>query len=418
MTATFTALLDRYVLGLLLGPIRAEFAISDTQVSLLQGIAFALFYSVLGLPFGRLVDRSNRRNIIAVGVLLWSLATICCGLARNYNELFFARLGVGFGEACLAPAAYSLLTDFFAPGRHGRALAFYTLGSVLGGGGSFIIGAQALQFATAHHLQLPVLGSLAPWRMTFVMIGSPGLIVGLLLLTISEPARAHQGNLAHQPTVAELGVLLSLIRVPLFALIVANCAMLIAGTGIVGWLAVFLARTYAVPPTRSGHFIGLLIIASGIVGAPLSGWLADSRWISQLRGEKLLVLALSAAAALPFAIWFPLAPSATQSLSVFLIYNIAYNIQACAAPAMLQDILPNRFKGQVTALYWLVAGIVGFGGGSTAIALITDRVYKDSSMLRFSMITVAVPCLVIAMICSLGARSSYQQVRKRMRGEQ
>jgi MFS family permease len=370
------------------------------------------------LPFGRLVDRQNRRNIISIAVLLWSVMTVCCGLSRTYFELFIARLGVGFGEACLAPAAYSFITDLFPPRRHGRALALFTVSSVVGGGGSFIIGAKALAFATAAHWSLPGVGVLAPWRLTFVLIGAPGIVVALLLLTIKEPARHTVEGMGHQPTLRELIQFLRQIRKPLSALIVGNCAMSIAGTGVIGWMIVFLSRTYGALPVQTGHLLGTLLILSALVGGPIAGWTADSKFVARLKGEKLMMMAFGCAAALPFAIWFPLAPTMALSLSIFLCYSILYNVEACSAPAMLQDILPNRFKGQVTALYWLCVGIVGFGGGSTAIALVTDRVFADSSMLRYSLLSVAAPCLMVAFICALAGRSSYQVARNSLRAAQ
>lgn len=408
---TFSALLDRYLIALLLQPIRAEMSITDTQASLLQGLAFALFYSLLGIPFGRLVDRGNRRNIIIVGVFLWSLMTVLCGLAETYTQLFLARLGVGFGEACLAPAAYSLLTDLFTPRRHGRALATFTFGSVAGGGGSFIVGAAALSLAGQMVVELPGYGVLAPWRLTFVLIGAPGILVALLMLLIREPQRHGVGATEAAPTWGELWAFVRSIRKPFMLLTAGHCAATVAGTGITGWLAVFLARTYGVPTHEGGHWIGWVLISSGLLGSIVAGSFADSRLISRLKGQRLIVSAAAAIATLPFILSFPLATTATLAVVGYFAYSLMYNIHVCCAPTVLQDILPNRFKGQVSAIYWLCVGVVGFGGGSTAVALITDKVFGADEMVRYSLMAVGAPAMIIAFLCYMACRPSYQKVR-------
>ena len=409
MTVTFTALLDRYLIGLLLEPIKAEFAIGDTQASLLQGLAFALFYSLLALPFGRLVDRGNRRNILVVGALIWSVMTVGCGLAPTYEALFIARIGVGFGEACLAPAAYSLITDLFARERHGRALATFTLASIVGAGGSFILGAQALALATSLQDSLP---GWAPWRLTFIIVGAPGLVVALLMLTVREPAR-HQGDFpAAHPTVRELLAFLRSIRRPLTGLIVAHGLAGMGGTGVVSWLAVFLLRNYGMPVTEGAYWIGITLIGSAVVGGWIGGWIADSRMVGAKMGRKVNVVAFGGLFAGPLALAFPFMPTVPLAMALFLFYCLFYNIQVCAAPAALQDIVPNRFKGQVAALYWLVVGLTGLGGGSTAVALVTDHVFGDEAALRYSIALVPAVCFGGATAILLMIRKSYHYVLK------
>ncbi|WP_016744881.1 MFS transporter [Rhizorhabdus wittichii] len=416
MVVTFTALLDRYLIGLLIEPIKGEFAIGDTQVSLLQGLAFAIFYSVLGLPFGRLVDRGNRRNIIMVGVLLWSSMTIACGLAPNYGFLFVARLGVGLGEACLAPAAYSLLTDLFSPQRHGRAMAVFTLASIVGGGGSFIIGAKALSLATVMVGDLPALAGWAPWRITFMLVGAPGLLAALLMFTVREPVRHIAGPQTELPTWGELAVFLGDVRAPLIVLILANALITVAGTGVVSWLTMFLLRTYDVPATQGGAIIGLCLIGSALLGGSMSGWLADWRRTEASMGRKMNVVAIGCLVCAPLALVFPSMPSASLAMAVFFVYATLYNIQACAAPSTLQDMLPNRFKGQVSALYWLVVGLVGLGGGSTMVALVTEKLFGDPMALRYAIGLVASVSLCCAGLILMLGRRRYQWVLDRHTG--
>ncbi len=185
-TATMFSFLDRQILAILVDPIRRDLHVSDTEMSLLYGFAFVILYSTLGLPIGRLIDRHQRRLILATGIAVWSLMTMACGLAHSYAMLFCARIGVGIGEACLTPAACSLLADCFEPGVRGRAMGFYLVGVYSGIGLSLLAGGL-LYGALARSPGLPLLGGLAPWRAVFVIVGSPGLVIAALALTLREP---------------------------------------------------------------------------------------------------------------------------------------------------------------------------------------------------------------------------------------
>ena len=192
-------LYDRQILSLFVNPIRTDLRISDTQVSLLQGFAFFLIYSIAGLPLGRLADLVPRRAIIVCGVLVWTVATIACGLSHSFGALFVTRVFVGVGEAALAPAAMSMITDLFAPHRRGAATGVFVMGKVVGGGvapgvGGFLL--QAAQAGLLHGLPLP--GKLMPWRALLLLLGLPGVGLALLLLTVKEPARRHRDGAALQ----------------------------------------------------------------------------------------------------------------------------------------------------------------------------------------------------------------------------
>ena len=191
LTVCYTlSFIDRQILSLLVGPIKAEFAVSDTQVGLLGGLAFSLFYTIVSLPAGRLVDRLNRRNIIAAGVFFWSLMTAACSVAMGYPGLFLARMGVGVGEATLAPAAVSMISDTFPNEKLGAAMSLYGVGIYLGSGLALLVGGLVVQLVTqTATLTLPFFGEVASWRATFLVTGIPGLLVALWVLTLREPTR-------------------------------------------------------------------------------------------------------------------------------------------------------------------------------------------------------------------------------------
>ena len=183
---------DRTILSLLVGSIKRDLGISDTRIGLLQGLSFALFYTIMGLPLGRLADTRSRRNLIAAGVVVWSLFTSACSVAKSFWSLFFTRIGVGVGEAGLSPAAYSLIADYFPPDRLGVAISVYYMGVFLGSSLALLVGGVVVDtMARVHTVTLPLLGTIASWRVTFLIVGLPGLLFALLVYTIKEPLRRN-----------------------------------------------------------------------------------------------------------------------------------------------------------------------------------------------------------------------------------
>ena len=191
MLAYIFSFVDRQILALMIEPIKRDLGLSDTQFSLLHGLAFSLFYAFMGIPIALLADRYSRPRIIAIGVAFWSLATAVCGLSRNFAQMFLARIGVGVGEAALSPATYSMLSDMFPRDRLGRAVGVYSIGSFIGGGLAFLIGGYVINLLKrVDTVVLPLLGALRPWQVTFFVVGLPGLLVALLiLLTVRDPGR-------------------------------------------------------------------------------------------------------------------------------------------------------------------------------------------------------------------------------------
>ena len=192
LTIAYTcSFIDRQILTLLIEPIRRDLHITDTQVSLLGGLAFSILYTTLGIPIARLADQTHRRNLMAAGLAFWSIMTATCGLARSFWGLFAARIGVGVGEAALSPAAFSLLADYFPPQRLARAISVYSMGLYFGAGLALMIGGSVVQgrVERAGARVLPVIGEVFPWQMTFFAVGLLGLPALLLMFTIREPVR-------------------------------------------------------------------------------------------------------------------------------------------------------------------------------------------------------------------------------------
>lgn len=197
--------IDRQILGMLITPIKASLHLTDTELGLLMGPAFAFFYVTLGWPIGWMADRINRRNIIATGIALWSLATAACGLSMNFTQLLWSRLMVGVGEAALTPSALSLMADYFAPKSRPRAIAVYSTGIYLGSGIAYLGGGALVgMLQDAGGVTLPVFGAVEGWQAAFLALGIPGVLVALLMLLIREPTRREDtGQAGEALTFAE-----------------------------------------------------------------------------------------------------------------------------------------------------------------------------------------------------------------------
>jgi len=396
--------IDRMILSLLVGPIRADLGISDTQMSLLMGFAFAIFYSVLGIPLGWLADRGSRRGLIVAGVAAWSLMTAICGLTRSYVGLFLARIGVGVGEATLSPAAYSMLGDYFPREKLGRAMAVYSIGVPLGSGIALVAGALVVKLVTeGPPLIVPMLGAMEPWRLTFVVVGLPGLLVALLIaLTVREPARK--------------GGAVGLVKGEFVAFLKAHPAAIAAHFGgmsllalvmygAMAWIPQFLHRTYGMPVPEAGLWFGGATAICGACGLMLGGWMADGLYRRGYRDAHLRVLLLNVVLLLPLFVGMALAPTAQIAVGLMIVSMLAGTLHGGVAGAALQMVTPNRLRARMVAFYFLVANLVGLGCGPTAMALVTDLVFHDDAALRYGIaIVTAVALPISALILTLGLR--------------
>lgn len=276
LLAYILSFIDRNVMAVLIGPIRADFAISDFQYSLLHGFAFSMFYIFLGLPIARLADRGSRKWVVTAGVFVWSLMTCLCGLTRSFGGLFLARIGVGVGEAALSPPAYSLLSDYFDRRSLPRAMAVYTLGITVGGGLAYIIGGSVYEYFSTHgSLTLPFFGELRPWQTTFVIVGLPGFVLVLLLAAMAEPPRRGAGPAAGDSySVGEVAGHLKKHWQAYGSLIMGVSLLAVLGYGTMAWYPEFLVRSHGMDRAAAGAQFGLIFIIAGSAGTLLGGFSA------------------------------------------------------------------------------------------------------------------------------------------------
>jgi MFS family permease len=395
---------DRSIITYLVEPIRADLLINDTYFSLLSGLSFVAFYAFLGIPVGRLADARSRRNLLLAGVALWSTMTILCGAADSFWELFVARMGVGVGEACLVPCAYSLITDYFPRERRGLPLTIFSGGIMLGAGVAHLCGGIVADYAQSGGArEVFLFGLVQPWQLAFILVGLPGIFFIVTIATIREPARhERKGNPNSGTMFRYLGknwdTFSSLILGTTFGAM-TNMAML-------GWAPVWIERRFAWSRTEIGSYLGIVIFVFGTVGLTLSGSLAN-RYIRA--GKKLVYIKLMMAA--EAVVIIPLVLARVYDNPYWVIGCIGAiifftGIPSGLGPAALQELTPNEMRGQVTAIAFLVLALVATTLGNTLVGLLTDYVFVDPKEVRSSAVIVAVCASILGIISlRLGLRA-------------
>jgi MFS family permease len=282
---------DRSIITYLVAPIQADLKINDTYFSLLSGLSFIIFYALLGIPVGRLADARSRRNLLLAGVTLWSTMTVLCGNASTFWELFFARMGVGVGGACLVPCAYSLIADYFPRERRSLPLMIFSGGIMLGAGVAQLCGGMVADFAqSGGPREIFLFGLVQPWQFAFVLVGLPGIFFIITIPTIREPARHEQKG---RPDSALMFRYLYRHWATFSSLILGTTFGAMANMAILGWAPVWLSRRFAWSKTEIGLHLGIIIFIFGTIGLTLSGSLAN-RFIRA--GKKLVYLRMMMAA--------------------------------------------------------------------------------------------------------------------------
>ena len=417
LTVCYTlSFIDRQILSLLVGPIKAEFNASDTQVGLLGGLAFSLFYTIVSLPAGRLVDRFNRRNIIAGGVFFWSLMTAACSVAMGYPGLFLARMGVGVGEATLAPAAVSMISDTFPNEKLGAAMSLYGVGIYLGSGLALLVGGLVVQLVTqTDTLTLPVFGEIASWRATFLVTGVPGLLVALWVLTLREPARrkalvAADGAVVRL-TIAETLIEIGKRRVPVASIALGLMFQAVALYAFMLWSPGVLQRSFDWSPQQTGLVMGLVVLFGGSFGMLMGGRLSDRGLVAGRRDAALRIATFSSifgTVAFVGLLWAQ-GVSAAATVAVFGLGVVLLAMPAGSCYAASQMVLPNQVRGQALALILFVANLGGLTVGPLLPGLLNDYVFRSESALGLSLgITLSISTLLAALSFGWG-RSEYRR---------
>jgi len=420
--ANVSGFVDRQILSLLVEPIKRDLHVTDTQVSLLMGLGFVVFYSLLGLPIGRWVDRGHRPRIVALGATVWSLMTMLTGTARSYGHLFFARIGVGAGEATLGPAAVSIIAGQFPPRRLGVAMSTYMMGTFLGSGVAYALGAYVVGRVDKPGLiAVPFVGEVFPWQLVFFFVGLPGLVVALLALTIREPrvlrAREETSAMDRQAPFVDVLAYLRANARTVGALSLGFACSASVNYGVGAWLATFLIRTHGWTVQEAGTLQGVLTFTIGPLGVMLGGRLTD-RWSQRGHLDAALrVGMLGALGMLIFAGLYPIVPSAMLAVAMLVPVNIFAAMPWGAANAAIAEAMPPRMRGQGSAIYQLIVNLLSGALGPTAVALLTDKVFRDPLAIRYSLSLSAVVGMSLAMAFLAWGRPAFRATVQRLRTE-
>lgn len=420
--------LDRQILSLLVEPMKADLNLNDTQISLLQGLAFAVCNALAGLPLGRLVDTQRRTTLVAAGIAFWSVATAGCGLVRSYGALLILRMGVGAGEAVLTPAANSLIGDHFPPHKVGFPLAVYSIGIFIGGGLALVIGATVIAGAIeAGPAYVPLVGEIRPWQTVFLIVGLPGLLVALLALSLREPAR--KGALRRsdapdgtgKPEAPPLREVFAFLNENRRAFISVNLFMgfsAVAGYGVAVWVPSMFIRRHGWTAVEIGHAYGLLLLVFGTAGVLMGGWLGDVMTRRNGPGGRLRIAIAVKLLTIPFIVGYTLLPDGTLALLPLAASIFLPTFMNGLSPAILQQMVPNQMRGTAISISLLVVNMLGLGVGPTLIAVLTDHVFQDPGMIHLSILFVCVAMAAISLIFILIAYRPYVALVNRLQQSQ
>ncbi len=387
--ANISSFIDRQILSLLVGPIKRDLHLSDMQMGLLMGLSFALFYTLFGVVIGRFADKFNRRNIIIAGVTVWSLMTaMCCGV-RNYGQFFAARMGVGVGEATLGPSAYSIISDYFPRNRLARALSTYSMGIFIGSGLAILIGAGLIsRLPTTGMVHVPIMGDIFPWQMLFIYIGLPGILIALLMLTIKEPARKDmikKENVEKDLSLEEALAVIWAQRKVYFNISLGASFTAFVSYGSSGWIPTYFQRTFGWSMREVGFKYGLIVTIFSALGVLVGGWLADRYVKRGVLDGKVRVGFISGIAILLSSFNFLLSDPNMILLSLaFPAFFLSFAFGASVAA--VQEIMPNRVRALASSIFLFFVNIIGLGGGPLVVAFFTDYVFRDESLIKYSLI--------------------------------
>ncbi|KAA0975721.1 MFS transporter [Pseudomonas sp. ANT_H12B] len=390
MLAYTFSFIDRQILALMIEPIKHDMQLSDTQFSLLHGLAFSLFYAFMGMPIALLADKFSRPKIIAIGVAFWSLATALCGVSKNFLQMFMARIGVGIGEAALSPATYSMLSDMFPREKLGRAVAIYSIGSFIGGGVAFLIGGYVIDLLkNLDSVAVPLLGEMRPWQVTFFLVGLPGVLVALLIaLTIRDPARKglklDAAGKVHAPSMKQAFRFLAVHRKTFFCHYLGFSFYAMTLFCMLSWTPAFYMRKFGLAPSDTGYMLGIVVLLANTSGVFCGGWLID--WLAKKGYSDAPIRAgvIGAIGMAVPAIAFTQVSELWMSVALLAPAMFFASFPMPASTAAMQILPPNQMRAQISALFLLISNLIGLGLGTTLVALLTDRLFHNPAMVGSS----------------------------------
>jgi predicted MFS family arabinose efflux permease len=386
--------IDRQIVGILAVPIKEDLGLTDTELGLMGGLAFALLYTTLAIPIAMLADRKSRTWIMTGALVVWSGMTAACGLAQNFWQLFLARLGVGIGEAGGVAPAYSLISDFYPPNQRARALSVYSFGIPIGSALGIVFGG--------------IIATLIDWRYAFFFVGIAGILLApVFRATVREPVRGRFDEVSGSVRAPGLGeIFRTLLHKPSFwGLSIGAAFSSMMGYGLFFWLPSFFVRTYQVSLLHASLVYGAILLVGGIAGTWAGGSLAD-RFGQARKSAYAVIPAIAFIATVPFYLVGVLAPTLTISIIVMSVPTALGLAWLGPVISAVQHLVPPNMRATASAIFLFINNLIGIGVGTWAIGFISDTLqaeYGDES-LRYAILAGTVFYLISATIFLLTAR--------------
>ena len=410
LTATYTfSFIDRQIINLLVDPIRTDLSLSDSQVSFLQGLAFVLPYVILSIPLGRVVDRANRIRVLVVGILFWTISCVSCGLAKSFWQLGAARMGVGAGESSVTPASWSLLADYFPEDKRALPVSIFLMGPYLGAGLSLILGAEVVGWASGlGSIELPLIGAVAAWQLTFMLVALPGLIMVFLLPLLREPPRTEKLNTTNNRL--SWGEVASYVwprRGVFGAYLLGAPFIVLVLYALQAWVPSLLIRVHGLEIVEAGRYYGSLALVAGSAGV-LSGPVV-ARWLASRIDPTTAPLVTSIYATcllIPVLVGAGLAESLTWTLVLITGASYLVTFPLALFATGLQNVSPNEMRGLMAGCYVLSTNLIGLALGPTSVAIANDYIFESAQAVGSSLALVGgvvLPMSVLLMWRGLAA---------------
>lgn len=386
----------------MVGPIKRDLGgISDTQVSLIMGFAFALFYTLMTYPAGRITDRYNRKNLMTAGIAGWSFMTMLCGAANQYWQLFLARMGVGIGEATLGPASNSALADYFPPERLPIAIGIVASAPFIGQGLANIAGGPLIDYleATPNYV-VPVLGEIYSWQMVLMIVGAPGLLIALAVWFLIEPERKNkQREDSNSVPLSEVWDFILTRKHFFFFVFLGYLCLATQGWSLFSWLVEYFVRNHGWSRTEIGLSYGSIALTLGIAGS-VAGGLFASRMIRRgTLDATLRVVLYSTIALFPLAAFLTIVPNPYLALAMLVPVTFCMAMPPGLIIATLQTVSPNELRGQMVAFYLIAVNFLSYSFAPSLPAVISDFVFETEQGLGQAISLLAVINYSIAIVC-------------------
>ena len=395
------AFIDRQIPAMLVEPIKQDFNLNDSQIALLGGAAFSIFYAIMALPIGYAVDRYKRVNVLGTGIFVWSLMTTLAGLANSFGRLFGARIGVAVGEAVMAPVSVSLVSDYFPQNKQGKPMGIITAGVYIGIGATLIGGGYIIDYLTdIGGITIPGIGYFKPWQATFLVVGIPGILISFAAFMLHEPRRLGLAQTSEKDS-KSINIFSHLIKnkstlIPMFAGLIFMALIFYSFTF---WAPSMMVRTHGLSLTEVGFSLGIITIISSILGTISSGAVVDYLRSKGRTDAPIRTAMFACIFAMPAICLAPLVENVVAAWMLIGIYLFFISSFAPIGLLAVSGVSSNEVKGQMAAVHAFLMMAFGLSLGPQITAFFTDFILQDESKLGLAVSLTGGLVLPIAAVC-------------------